>query len=478
MTLRINHNVAALNAHRNLVQNDARLGKTLEHLSSGYKINRASDGPATLVISEQLRSQIAGLKQAVMNSEAGVALVQTAEASLSETNQLLVSMRQLAIHAANEGVNDRVMVEADQAELINALDSIDRISRTAEFGTKKLLDGSHGVNGITGGEDLTFVSAGTRTHSSPQSGFAVEVFQESTQAQISGALALTQDMIDLGETFYLMEGSKSLQFSTTMGDSLEKVRNKLNHAVENAGLALDVYFDPMGKLTVTHKEYGSENTFSVISSTAGVLSEKADTPVWIQNGLDVQGTIGGEVANGRGQVLIGAKGTTVEDLEVRFTGIADPFDPEVGRVVLDSNALVFQIGGNYNQVVKVVLPNTSSDRLARDVNNESGFRSLRDMDLRSFEGAQDALALVDKAINQITSARADLGAVQKNALESNITSLSVAKENLINAESVIRDTDMASEMSEFTKNQIMTQSATAMLAQANQTPNNILALLK
>ncbi|MBU3915722.1 flagellin [bacterium] len=478
MTLRINHNVAALNAHRNMVQNDGRLSRTLEHLSSGLKVNRASDGPATLVISEQLRSQIAGLKQAVLNSESGVALVQTAEAGLSETNNLLVSMRQLAIHAANEGVNDRVMVEADQAELINALDSVDRISRSAEFGTKKLLDGSHGINGITGGNDLTFVNAGTRTQSSPQSGYAVEVYQESTQAQVSGSLALTQDMIDQGETMYLMEGSKSLQFTTTMGDSLDKVRNKLNHEIEKTGLNLDVYFDPMGKLTVTHKEYGAEQTFSVISSTAGVLSEKADTPVWVQNGLDIQGTIGGEVCVGRGQLLTGAKGTTVEDLSVRYTGIADPITPEVGRVVLDSNALVFQIGGNRNQVVKVVLPNTRSDMLARDVNNESGFKSLRDLDLRSFDGAQDALGLIDKAINEITSARAALGAVQKNALESNITSLSIAKENLINAESVIRDTDMASEMSEFTKNQIMTQAATAMLAQANQSPNNVLTLLK
>jgi len=477
MSLRINHNIAALNAHRNLVQNDARLGRTLEHLSSGLKINRASDGPATLVISEQLRGQIAGLKQAVMNSEAGVALVQTAEASLNETNRLLVSMRQLAIHAANEGVNDRVMLEADQAEFTNAVESIDRISRTAEFGTKKLLDGSNGINGLTGGEDLTFVSAGTRTQSSPQSGYAVDVVQEGTQAQITGTVALTPDMIDQGETFYLMEGSKSLEFKTTMGDSLDKVRNKLNTAIEEAGLKLDVYFDAMGRLTVTHKDYGSEHTFSVISSTAGVLSEKADTPVWVQNGLDIQGTIGGEVCEGRGQTLTGAKGTSVEGLAVRYTGIADPFDPEVGRVVLDSNALVFQIGGNRNQVVKVLLPNTRSDRLARDVNNESGFQSIRDIDLTSFQGSQDALTLIDKAINQITSARADLGAVQKNALETNITSLSVAKENLVNAESVIRDTDMASEMSEFTRNQIMTQSATAMLAQANQTPNNVLALL-
>ncbi len=478
MTLRINHNVAALNAHRNMVRNDAKLGKTLEHLSSGLKINRAADSPAALVISEQLRAQVAGLKQAVMNSEAGVALVQTAEGSLNETSALLTSIRQLAIHAANEGVNDHVMLEADQAELMNALDSIDRISKTCEFGTKRLLDGSHGINGLTGGDDLTFVEASTRTKSSPQSGFSVEITQEATQAQISGSLALTQDMIDQGETIYLMEGSKSTKFVTELGDSLAQIQNKLNNTIENADMNLDVYFDATGKLNVVHKEYGSENTFSVISSTSGILSEKADIPIWVQNGLDVQGSIGGEVCSGKGQILSGNEGTNVEGLSIRFTGIADPLNPEVGRVVVDSNALTFQIGGNVNQVVKVLLPNTRSDKLAQNINNESNYRSLRDLDLRSYQGAQDALVLIDKAINEITSVRADLGAVQKNALESNIASLSIAKENLINSESVIRDTDMAAEMSEFTKYQIMTQSATAMLAQANQTPNNVLSLLK
>jgi len=478
MTLRINHNVAAINAHRNMVKNDAKLGKTLEHLSSGLKVNRASDGPAALVISEQLRAQVGGLKQAVMNSEAGVALVQTAEASLSETSALLLSMRQLAIHAANEGGNDRVMLEADQAELINALDSIDRISKSAEFGTKKLLDGSHGINGLTGGEDLTFLKATTRTKSSPQSGFAVEIFQEATQAQVSGTLALTQDLIDSGETIHLLEGSRSLKFSTSLGDTLAKVQNKLNNEIEKAGMKLDVYFDALGKLHVSHREYGSEHSFSVISSTSGVASERADTPLWIQNGLDVQGSIGGEVSEGRGQVLTGSEGTNVEGLAVRFTGVANPLSPEVGRVVLDSNALTFQIGGNRNQVVKVLLPNTRTDKLSRGINNESGFLSLRDINVRSFQGATDSLEIIDNAINQITSTRASLGAVQKNALETNISSLSIAKENLINAESVIRDTDMASEMSEFTKYQIMTQAATAMLAQANQTPNNVLSLLQ
>ncbi len=478
MTLRINHNIAAINAHRNLVRNDAKLGKTLEHLSSGMKVNRASDGPATLVISEQMRAQVAGLKQAVMNSETAVALVQTTEASLTELNRLLISMRQLAVHAANEGVNDTVMLEADQAELANGLDSIDRIANSAQFGTKLLLDGSLGINGMASGVDLQFVDATTNTKDSPQSGYAIEVTQEATQAELSSGVALSREMIDQGEIINLMEGSKSLKYQTKIGSSLNEIRNEMNIELEKAGLKLDVYFDEMGRMAVNHQDYGSEQKFTAISSTGGFLSDRANTPLHVQNGFDVQGTIGSEYAVGEGQFLIGGEGTNVQDLKVRYTGIADPLNPEVGRVAVQSNALTFQIGGNHNQLAHVLIPGTSSNKLAKDINNESGFRSLRDLDVRTLQGAEDALLLLDKAVDDITGVRADLGAMQKNTLETNIASLTIAKENLINSESVLRDTDMAAEMSEYTKYQIMSQASVAMLAQANQSPNNVLSLLQ
>ncbi len=477
MSLRINHNTAAINSHRNLVRNDQRLTRTLEHLSSGEKINRASDSPAALVISEQIRGQVAGLTQAVMNSESAVSLVQTTEANLSEVNSLLISMRQLAIHAANEGINDTGMLEADQAELYNAVQSIDRIAKNAAFGHLKLLDGSHGINGISTGEDLEFVSATVHTIASPQSGYRITVDQEATQARIQGKVAMTPDIIDSGEILTFQEGGRTVQLTTQLGESQDQLQNRINNEFRDAGLKLDAYFE-QGRLTVLHQDYGSDPAFTVGSSTAGVLGDRADSPMWVQNGGDIQGQIGGEFALGKGQVLSGGEGTNVEGLKIRYTGIADPLNPEVGRVSLNTNSLTFQIGGNHNQTTSVLLPNTQTNKLSTEVSNESGFKSLQDLDVRTFQGAQDALLLIDHAVNQITSTRAELGAMQKNTLESNIASLRVAKESLSNAESVIRDTDMAAEMSEFTRNQILTQSATAMLAQANQTPNNVLTLLK
>jgi len=142
MSLRINNNIAAINAHRNLVMTTMNLSKSMEKLSSGYQINKAADNPAGLVISEQFRAQIAGLNRAISNSEGSINMIQTAEGALNELNNLLVSMRELAIHAANEGFNDTAQLEADQAEIDNAIKTIDRIAANTQFGTKKLLDGS------------------------------------------------------------------------------------------------------------------------------------------------------------------------------------------------------------------------------------------------------------------------------------------------------------------------------------------------
>lgn len=170
MSLRINNNIAAINAHRNLSLTTDALSSSMEKLSSGYRINSASDDPAGLVISEQFRAQIAGMNRAISNSEGSINMIQTAEGALNELNNLLVSMRELAIHAANEGFNDADQLAADQAEIANAIQTIDRIAANTQFGTKKLLDGSK-ANTATitsaNSSNLTIVTSGleTGTHS-------------------------------------------------------------------------------------------------------------------------------------------------------------------------------------------------------------------------------------------------------------------------------------------------------------------------
>jgi flagellin len=483
MGLRINQNISAVNTRRNLVENDRRLSKSLEKLSSGLAVNRAGDGPAKLIISEQMRAQIKGLNQAIDNSETAISMVQTTEAALVEVSNLLTSMRQLAIRANNEGTMDENMLAVTQLELVNALDTIDRLSANAAFGKKKLLDGSTGANGVGIGLGMEFVSAAPETRPSPIEGYEVKVFQLGAQARSKGTVVLTQQMIDAGEELTITEGGKTVSFITKEGDSREAVFGKLRNEVAKNGLQLNMLVDEQGVLEFEHKEFGSAPNFSVSSATAGVLSPQSRVMVGATGGQDIEGVIGGEIALGEGQVLTGAEGTRVEGLAVRYVGDlttpreAGPDAPFAGRVAAFQNSLIFQVGPNVGQTTAVSLVNTNTRVLGRGVNNESLYRSIRDIDITTAQGAEDAQRLIDASIDEINTVRGKLGATQKNTLEANLRQLRINTEELTSAESIIRDADMAKEIVEFTRNSIMTQSATAMLAQANQIPQSILSLL-
>ncbi len=507
MSFRVNHNVRAINANRNLQFNQNDLTKSLERLSSGIKINRASDGPAAFAISEHLRSQVVGLNQAIDNSQTAVSLLQTTEANMGEITSLLTGIRQLIIHSLNEGANDKVTLAADQNEIENALETIHQIALNAQFGEKKLLDGSNGVTGVTTGNNLEFIGATMATKDSREQGFNVRIKQAATRSSVTGSTALTQELVSAGEKLVVIENGKIASYVSSLDDTVDTTVQNLRSEIERNRLNVDIDVDGSGVVTIKHHEYGSDASFQVSSSTAGVLSKEADKISMAEMGVDVKGTINGESAVGIGQVLTGIKGTkcteglsvryyadgkgllteqecTVYDLEVegeegeQTRAVIPEEGISVGRVYVSQNSMIFQIGGNLANTVGFSLSNMKPGSLATSVINKSGFRSLAEIDVQQYEKAQDSLRIVDEAIGQISAERGRLGAIQKNSLESNLSNLKVANENLISSESLIRDTDMAREMAVFTKDQIKTQSSAAMLAQANQDSEKVLKLLR
>lgn len=472
---------------------------TLEKLSSGYKINRAADGPANLVISEQMRAQVKSMEQAISNSEMAVAMVQTAEASLNEVNSILVSMRQLALHASNEGANDDKMLAADQAEVENAIRTLDGIAVQAQFGSRFLLDGSNGISGVAVGEGVSYIQADVMTQSSPADGYTIDIEEAATKARLEGERSLSQEEINAGGIqMTLHEGGKSLTYYTKVGENMETILRNVQQQIQQNGLMLEVGMTDDGRFFAEHTEYGSEPSFGAICSIAGILTDEENVLQEAIQGIDLQGTIGGELAHGEGQYLTAAKGTRAEGTTIKYEGgvktepqldaegkpLLDeqgnplpPLPTTEGSVYVANNCLNFQVGPNQNQTASINLPNVNTHVLAQRVENDSGYQALADLDVTTFQGAQDALKLIDQAVFEVSAARGNLGAFQKNTLESNLSNLRYASENLINAESVIRDTDMAAEMSEFTKQQILLASGTAMLGQANQTPKAVLSLL-
>jgi flagellin len=486
MPLRINHNIAAINSHRNLIKNTEVQNKNLERLSSGLKINRGADSPAGLIISERMRAQIAGLRQAIDNSETGITMLQTAEGALEEVNRTLINARQLAISSANEAVNDEAMLAANQQEFDDSLRAIDRIASISNYGTKAILDGSMGANGVSSGDNLEFISASEKTKSSPVGGYEVDIKVAATHSTVTAKVALTKGVIDSGEQLTFSEGGKTLNFQTIAGESVETTMNRLEKAVIASGMKIKMLRMPGSASTpdapqllkFEHQEFGSQHSFQVGSKTSGVLSAQANVPDTVKNGLNVAGYIGGELGIGKGQVLTGSLPSKVSGLKIRYTGEqAPPLGKSAGSVTLSQNSLVFHIGPNVDQSTSFALRSINSKKLGNGVSNESGYRSLNDVDLTEASKAQDAILIIDKAINEITAFRGKMGAFQKNDLESNLNYLRNAHENVTNAESIIRDADMAEEMTAFARNQILVQSSTAMLAQANQTPMSVMKLI-
>jgi len=238
--MRINTNASAIFAHRNLLRNTATQTKTLERLSSGLKINRGADAPAQLQISENLRAQTVGLKQSIDNSEMAISLMQTGEAALDEVSRSLVKARQLAIHAANEAVNDDTMLEADQQELDQIIGSINRIAKNTQYGKNYLLDGSGSGNGVTTGANLTFVGAETTGVSSGVNGYDIDITRAAARSKVSGTVALTQEIINAGEQITIVESGRAVDFRTVAGTSVEQTLNQLSNAINAAGINVEL----------------------------------------------------------------------------------------------------------------------------------------------------------------------------------------------------------------------------------------------
>ena len=510
MSLRINHNINSLNAHRNLQKANARVSKSLERLSSGMRINSAGDGAAELMASEQLRAQVASIEQAIKNSESSISMVQTAEGALAETNNTLVAMRQLALQSANEGSNDDVMLAANQTSIRSMIASIDRVAEFTQFGQKKLLDGSNGVSGMAIGEGLQYVDAATQTKSSCPEGYDVVIKAFATKASLVGDAPLTKEIIDAGEMLSITEGGKTATYVTKESDTIDAAILNFSAAAKAAGLDVHISKTEEDAIKIEHNLYGSDKTFAASSTTAGVISMEANTFQKAMKGTDLQGTVNGEAMIGKGITMTGIKGNAnTEGLTVSYipkhevlmnmksdieciTGADEDGNesPEieiqeipdgglnVGKVKVTQNALTFQIGPSQGQSVNVALQNVAANSLSRGVVNNSGFNSLADVNVTSAEKAIDSLALIDQAIGQVIKVRADLGAFQNNTLAINVANMQVAKENMVAAESNIRDTDMAAEMAEFTRHNLIMQSSAAMLAQANQIPKKVLRLLE
>ena len=472
MPLGMKNNIASINAINHLAKAQNELSDSLKRLSSGQRVNSGADDPSGLILSEGLRAQVASVQQALQNSEFSLSLVQTAEGALVEVNNLLIEMRQLATTAANEGATDYNALLTLQFQIRKAIEGIDRVSRFTSFGNKTLLDGSHGTKG-SGNEEVVFIKASSKTLASPVSGYDVDITEFPLRATLTADLD-DDDASGLQITLEEEDGA-IIRVSNPDGATAVGFAKRLQKAVLDSNMNLNIHFDADDEeLTIEHREYGLTKGFTVTGTKDDVIVDNAFEPELLL-GRDIEGTINDEPADGDGLILTGEyNNEKTSGLSVAFLGDGTG---NAGSVTVAQNSLKFQAGVSADEKIVIALNSTHSTVLGRGVDNTSGFENLSQISLKSTQEAIDTIRLVDEALDQLLSMRSQLGSVQKYTLETNISVLRNTVENLTAAESNIRDTDMALELVNFTKNQIITEAAAAAVAQSNQTATRVLRLL-
>ena len=514
------------------------LAKSLEKLSSGFRINRAADDAAGLAISEGLRSQVGGNRQAVRNAQDGISLVQTAEGALNEVHSILQRMRTLAVQGATDSNSPDARNNID-TELKQLRDELERIGKVTNFNGTTLLDGS-----ASGSEALKFQVGANGTKDDRivvdfKDADVTAISKFSQEEKVSQIASVKTGDLAKNTTYTFNIEGKTFSFKTDAAadPTTESLTKELKEALKGknigyvAGGALTADTETAGIVTaVNTADTDASGKYTLtIGGKKYIYEVKAG-----ENGADANAIVQGlnEALKGSGYELVGDKpekdaaitkftlkatSETTKNKQVSFSmettaagaGIADAvakFKGEIGEAhgtgyeftVKDKTISFKRADGKKIDIdlahsvtslangktagkddTHVVLSAFAADGTTEldTVEKYSKNEIVNTLTVKDHDSAQNLIRVLDDKINSVSTARSNLGAVQ-NRFEHTITNLNVAVENLAASESRVRDTDMAQEMMQFTRNQILSQAGTSMLAQANQVPQGVLSLLR
>lgn len=466
--MKINRNMSAVIANKQLKRTENKLAASMERLTSGLKINSAGDNPAGMAISNKMKAQIDGLNQAGSNVTDAISTIQIADGALNEVSSILQRMRELSVQAAN-GVNSPDERKSIQMEIEALRKEVDRVSKDTEYNTKTLLDGSSDVRTYADNVSRIYVS------DSVVSGkYNLEVSEKAEKAELEITIPQgVEGSINIG----------GMSMSVTADMTKEEFFEKFRNTAEDAGLVAERSDDDT--ITLTSENYGSRQEVNVtataemmaaldIDTTDAVYNEKYDTYKVSDNGKDAVVIFPDDDSLAAGfssTATISADGNRIEVTD--HNGFSIDFlldedcaeDTKLEFEVTEIGAMTIQVGSNQYQTVEVRIPEVSASSLYLDTINAS-----------SESGAGAAIDTLDEAIRKVSSVRSRLGAYQ-NRMQYAEKSLAEAEENVTAAYSALLDTDMAEEMVEYTQQNVLDQAGISVLTQANDIPQQILSLL-
>ena len=469
---RINTNISAITAQRNLQRSYRALDETMTHLATGLRISRGKDDPAGLIVSERLRSEISAVGQAISNTQRASLVISTAEGALDEVAALLKDIQAKIVEAANEGAFSEEERDANQLQIDSAIDSITRIANTTSFAGRMLLNGSLMYD--TSGVDLISAIAAQQVHAAQFGSLSslsvnVNVTQAASQAWLSfpyqALAASTPVTIEVrGKT-----GVTSLSFGSNTAASA--IGNAIKSVADATGVSAVLSAGGASGFRMMSRGYGSHEFVKVKVLGSGYFG--GTTKQAEDNGRDAVATVNGSVAAAKGNHL--AVKTASLDLEIDLRA---GFASNTSYTITGGGAL-FQVGPhvNTNLQTNIGVQSVAATNLG---NTEIGFlaqvKTGGQFELKNQDYAR-ASEIVDKSIDQISILRGRLGAFERGTLDTNINQLGITMENLMSAESSIRDADFAYETSQLARNQVLVSAGTTVLALANQTTQSVLRLL-
>ena len=489
MSSTINTNINSLTAQRNLGMSQASLSQAIQRISSGLRINSAKDDAAGLAISDRFSSQIRGLNQAVRNANDGISLAQTTEGALKASTDILQRVRELAVQSANatNSASDRQALQAEVGQLVGELD---RIAQTTEFNGSKLLDGSFGTQqfqvGANANQTITAATANVRT--------TVYGNNQLQAAGAAGTLAAFGSNATTAGTLAINGALGTASVTVAINSTAKANADLVNAQKANTGVGatarteLSLAFAAVGAYSLTlQSENSTTQAVSFSISAVGTADGLSAAVAAINDQASKTGVTASLNAAGTAVVLTNATGN---DISVSDTAVANAGNVTVQKLnsaeaasgaaavlTADTTAATATVVGyiTLDAEKSFAADVTTSTVLAADA--ASTLIKVSDLDITTFTKATDALKTVDSALAFVSNVRAKLGALQSR-FETTIANLQVTSENLSASKSRITDADFAQETANLSRAQILQQAGTAMVAQANQLPQGVLALLR
>jgi len=479
MALSVNTNVSSLNAQRNLNKSSQGLAASMERLASGMRINSAKDDAAGLQISNRLTSQVNGLAVAQRNANDGISMAQTAEGAMNESTNILQRMRELALQSAN-GSNSDSDREALQKEVSALQTELTRISDTTSFGSQKLLDGTFGTK--------TFQVGANANESISMSLSSIAASDIGTNQVILGGAGLGAAVagpannvgaVATAVSITGKDGSPSV-FASTAGQTADSLASNINAQTSKTGVSADA----RTIASITGLSAAGATSFSLNGSTISATTSSTTDYASLAEAVNEKSGTHGVTAtvddtlglvltdeSGKDIKITGMTGATADIRGVEHDG--KTFNATAALDDVSAATIAGSIKLNSTQSFSVLADANADTTATAQVSKSVNVGSV---DLGTTTGAQEALDIIDGALAEIDSQRADLGAIQ-NRFGHTISNLANISENVSASRSRIQDTDFATETAQMTKNQILQQAGTSILSQANQLPQAALSLI-